>query len=304
MRNAEKRILLASPRGFCVGVERGVRILADAVNREKGTVYVLGEIVHNTVLLNRFKSLGAVFAEEIGEIPSGSAVIFPTHGVAPAVREKALAKNLKIIDAACPFVQQVHEEARRLKKQGYAIVLIGDPDHPEVIGVAGEAPDNIRVVRGEADLGRLCGIDGSRVSWLSQTTLDFEATQRTAELLREKYPSLRDPPRAGVCRAVSDRQKAVRNIAGECDLFIAVGSANSSNTNRLAEAALEAGAAKAIRADTPEELDGVDFSAVNTVGVSSGTSVSDAQLAGVISYLKKNGYDRIEERSILDNCRN
>jgi 4-hydroxy-3-methylbut-2-enyl diphosphate reductase len=291
----EKRILKASPRGFCKGVERGIKILEDTIRQEKGTVYVRKEIVHNTALVDHFKSLGAVFADEIDEIPNDSVVIFSTHGVAPSVREKAAEKNLKVIDATCPLVTKIHEEAIKFKNQGYTIILIGIPGHPEVIGTAAEAPDNIRVIRDERDFDNLTGIDGSRVAWLSQTTLNFSVTKHIAERLREKFPLLQDPPQSCICYATRNRQAAVKFIADKCDLFIVVGSEKSSNTQRLAEVASESGAKQAFRIDTPEELHGVDFSAVFTIGISSGVSVADNQLRDVIAYLEGIGFNDTEE---------
>jgi len=292
----EKRIIIkAFPRGFCSGVKRGIEILEDTIKREEGTVYVRREIVHNTLLVNHFKSLGAVFVEEIDEIQDGSVVVFSTHGVAPSVRKKAMEKNLKIIDATCPLVTKVHNEAIKFKNQGYTIVLIGIPDHPEVIGTAGEAPDNIIVIRDERDFYKLDGIDGSRIAWLSQTTLNADETKKTAERLREKFPLLHDPLQDSICYATKERQLAVRNIAGKCDLFITVGSKNSSNSQRLADVALESGAKQSILVDAPEELNDIDFSSANIIGISSGVSVTEDQLTGVITYLEKIGYNNSEE---------
>ena len=298
MQNEEKRVLLASPRGFCIGVERGINMLKDAIQKEQSPIYVRKEIVHNTVLIDYFKSLGVVFVDEVDEIPNGSVVVFSTHGVAPSVREKAREKNLKVIDATCPLVTKVHNEAIRFSELNYSIILVGDANHPEVIGVAAEAPNNIQVIRDENDFEKITGIDDSRIAWLSQTTLNFDDTQKIVGRLREKYPALQDPPQSDICYATRNRQIAARAIAEECDLFIAVGSKNSSNTNRLAEVASEAGANKAVRVDKPEELDNVDYSSVKTIGVSSGVSVTEEQLMGIIARLKEKGYGRIEERAI------
>lgn len=292
----EKRILLASPRGFCFGVERAVRMLEDAIRREPGTVYVRQEIVHNTALVERFKALGAVVVDEVDQVPEGGVVVFSAHGVPPSVREQAARRRLRVVDTTCPMVDRVHREAVRLRERGYTIVLIGRAGHKEVLGIMGEAPEHIRFIQDESGVDGLCGIDGAHVAWLSQTTLNVDETMRIVRRLREKYPLLLDPPHACICRATRDRQLAVRSIAGACDLFVVVGSAASSNTQRLAEVALSAGAARAVRVDEPEELDGVDFSAVWTVGVSSGVSAADGQLARVLSYLKKLGFADVEER--------
>jgi 4-hydroxy-3-methylbut-2-enyl diphosphate reductase len=295
----EKRIIKAYPRGFCKGVERGIKMLEDSIRQEKGTVYVRGKIVHNTLLVNRFLSLGAVFTEELDEVPDGSTVVFSTHGVPPSVRYTAAEKNLKIIDATCPLVTKVHEAAAEFKNQGYTIVLIGIPDHPEVIGTAAEAPDNIRVISDERDFDSLGEIDGSRVAWLSQTTLNADETAGTVERLREKFPLLKDPPHSCICYATKERQAAVRSIADKCDLFIAVGSEKSSNTQRLAEVASESGAKQALRVDTPSELNIIDFTSVNIIGITSGVSVTEEQLAGVAEYLGELGYKGARPKIIV-----
>lgn len=289
----EKRILLASPRGFCLGVKRAVAMLEEAVGKEK--VYVRGEIVHNKVLVERFRTLGAVSVGEVDEVPEGGTVVFSAHGVAPSVRERAAERELKVIDTTCPLVEKVHKEAARLGGAGYTVILIGEAGHSEVIGIAGEAPDNIRVIQSETDID---GIDAenSRIAWLSQTTLNEERVREVAERLRSKFPLILEPSGSCVCYATRNRRFAVKSIAGECDLFVVVGSANSSNTSRLAEAAYTAGAREVIRADGPEELYGVDFSGVGTVGVSSGVSVENRQLESVVAYLKNKGYTRVEER--------
>jgi len=282
-----KRILLATPRGFCMGVARGLRMLDDAVAQAQGTVYVRGEIVHNTVLVKQYKARGVVFVKEIDAVPEGGLVVFSTHGVAPRVRENAAKKGLTIVDATCPLVAKVHDEAVRFRDAGYSIVLIGDARHPEIIGVVGEAPEHIHVIRDERDFDKLAGIDESRVAWLSQTTLNVDDTQQIMEKLREKFPLLQDPAQASICYATTERQRAVRQIAPECDLFIVVGSAQSNNANKLVEVALQAGARRAVRVDAPEELDGVDFSDINTVGVTAGASVAEAQVESVVDYLEK-----------------
>jgi len=291
----KKRILLASPRGFCAGVERGIKILEDTI-REKSPVYVLNEIVHNVFLLSHFKSKGVVFVDALDEVPPGSTVVFSTHGVAPSVRKKAEGRNLKVIDATCPLVTKVHEQAIQFKNQGYTIILIGMPNHPEIIGTAAEAPDNTMVIQDERDFDKLDEIDGSQVAWLSQTTLNVDVTNRIVERLREKFPQLQDPPQSCICYATKNRQHAVKNIAHECDLFIAVGSKNSSNTVRLAEVADDAGATQVLRIDNPEELNGVDFSSIKTIGITSGSSVANEQLMRIIAHLDEIGYDSVEER--------
>ena len=292
----EKRILLASPRGFCMGVERAIKILEDTISRESGTIYVRKEIVHNDNLVEHFKSLGVVIVDEVDDVPEGCVVVFSAHGVAPSVREKAKARNLKIVDTTCPLVTKVHNEAIRFKEQGYTIILVGETGHKEVIGVMGEAPDNIRLIHSDKDIDNLTGIDSSRVAWLSQTTLNVDETLKIVEKLRNKYPLIQDPPKSDICYATRNRQLAVRKIANKCDLFIVVGSKTSSNTKRLAEVASESETTEVVRIDEPEELISVDFTSVQTVGVSSGVSVTNEQFMRIIEHLKKTGYTHMEER--------
>jgi len=292
----EKRILLASPRGFCTGVERAIKMLEDTISRESGAIYVRKEIVHNDNLVEHFKSLGVVIVDEVDAVPEGCVVVFSAHGVAPSVRENAKVRHLKIVDTTCPLVTKVHNEAIRFKEKGYTIILIGEAGHKEIIGVMGEAPDNIRFIQNEKDVDNLNGIDSSRVAWLSQTTLNVDETLKIVERLRERYPLIQDPPQSDICYATRNRQLAVRNIANECDLFIVVGSKTSSNTKRLAEVASESKTTEVVRIDEPEELISVDFSSVQTVGISSGVSVTNKQLMRIIAYLKKKGYTYMEER--------
>jgi len=285
----EKRILLASPRGFCAGVRNAVAMLEEAV--KSGKVYVRGEIVHNKALAEQFATAGAVQVGEVGEVPEGGTVVFSAHGVAPSVREQAKARNLKIIDATCPFVTKVHEEAKRLSEAGCTIILIGDSAHDEVIGIVGEAPDNITVIQSEEDVDGLAA--NGKIAWLSQTTLNADTVSAIAGRLRAKFPQIAEPPlESRVCGASRNRQEAVKRIAGECDLFAAVGSANSSNTLRLVEAAYSAGAAKAVRVDNPADLDGIDLASVYTVGITSGVSVADEQFESVVAYFEEKGYTR------------
>jgi 4-hydroxy-3-methylbut-2-enyl diphosphate reductase len=302
MRNVEKRLLLASPRGFCMGVERAIKMLEDTINRENGTIYVRKEIVHNDALVEHFKSLGVVIVDEVDDVPEGCVVVFSAHGVAPSVREKAKSRNLKVVDTTCPLVTKVHNEAIRFKEQDYTIILIGETGHKEMIGVIGEAPDNIRFINSEKDFDSLGGIDGTRVAWLSQTTLNVDDTQKIVEKLRGIFPLIQGPPKSDICYATRNRQLAVKNIASECNLFVVIGSPNSSNTKRLAEVATEAGANNVVQIDEPEELLNMDFSSIITIGVTCGVSVADEQWLRIIKYLKGLGYSNEEERiAVVEN---
>jgi len=236
--------------------------------------------------------------DEVDQVPEGSVVVFSAHGVSPTVRQRAEERRLRVIDTTCPLVEKTHREARRFRDEGFTILLIGQPGHPEVVGIMGEAPGQVRVIHSAGDVDALAGIDGSRVAWLSQTTMNVDETMRIAARLRERYPLIQSPPQGDICRATRDRQAAVGSIARECDLFIVVGSETSANTRELAAAA--ARYVKAIRVDEPEELERVDFTPVTTVGVSSGASVTEEQLARTMDRLCRLGYTKVEERSVLE----
>lgn len=289
----ERRILVANPHGFCRGVAKAISTLRTTLEQESKTgktVYVRKEIVHNTALVEDFKAKGAVIVSEVDDVPEGSIVVFSAHGVAPSVREKALARNLHVVDTTCDLVTKVHEAAVRYASKGYTIILIGEPGHKEMIGVIGEAPDNIRFIHNELDIDDLSDIDTSRLVWLSQTTLNVDETKKIVECLRRKFPNLENPSDDCICYATKNHQLAVKNIASECDLFVIVGSQNSSNTKRLVEVAIESGAKRAIWVDEPNELNSIDFSTIYTVGITSGVSVTEEQLTRTREYLENIGY--------------
>jgi 4-hydroxy-3-methylbut-2-enyl diphosphate reductase len=237
-----KRVLLAKPRGYCAGVDRAVQTVEHALDLYGAPVYVRKQIVHNLHVVQSLEARGAIFVEENDEVPEGSIVVFSAHGVAPEVHEQAAARNLKAIDATCPLVTKVHNEARRFAAEDYDIVLIGHEGHEEVIGTTGEAPEHIRLVDGPADVARVEVRDPDRVVWLSQTTLSVDETMQTVEALQQKYPSLQSPPSDDICYATQNRQAAVKAIAPQVELFLVVGSANSSNSVRMVEVAKAAGA--------------------------------------------------------------
>lgn len=289
----ERQILVANPHGFCRGVSKAISMLENTLEQESktgNTVFVRKEIVHNTALVEDFKAKGAVIVNEVDDVPEGGIVVFSAHGVAPGVREKALARNLHVVDTTCDLVTKVHEAAVRYASKGYTIILIGEPGHKEVIGVMGEAPANIRFIHNEYDIDSLSGIDTSRLVWLSQTTLNVDETEKIVECLRRKFPTLENPSGDCICYATKNHQLAVKNIASKCDLFVIVGSQNSSNTKRLVEVAIESGAKRAIRIDDPNELSGVDFSDIYTIGITSGVSVTEEQLVRTRDYLENIGY--------------
>ena len=257
-------------------------------------VYVRKQIVHNSHVVASLERRGAVFVDETEEVPEGAVVVFSAHGVAPVVHEEAARRSLRTIDATCPLVTKVHAEARRFDREDYDILLIGHEGHEEVIGTSGEAPDHITLVDGPADVAKVEVRDPSKVVWLSQTTLSVDETLETVDAIRERFPQLLDPPSDDICYATQNRQLAVKEIAHDADLVIVVGSANSSNSVRLAEVALEAGARSAHRVDDAAEIDEAWLEGVDKVSVTSGASVPEALVEGVLSYLAEKGYPDAE----------
>ena len=258
-------------------------------------VYVRKQIVHNTHVVRSLEQRGAVFVEETEEVPEGAVVVFSAHGVAPQVRDDAKERNLRTIDATCPLVTKVHSEARRFAAQGYDILLIGHDGHEEVVGTAGEAPASIHLVDGPAESDSVQVRDPEKVAWLSQTTLSVDETKETVTALRERFPNLLDPPSDDICYATQNRQTAVKQISADCDLLIVVGSANSSNSVRLVEVALDAGARASYLVDDASAVDLAWLDGVTTVGVTSGASVPEDLVTGVLGKLAENGFGDVEE---------
>ena len=283
-------VLLADPRGYCAGVDRAVITVEKALDLYGAPVYVRKQIVHNKHVVNTLAERGAVFVEELDEVPEGATVVFSAHGVSPMVHEQAAERGLKTIDATCPLVTKVHHEARRFAAEDYRILLIGHAGHEEVEGTAGEAPEHITLVESPDDVDALEFPEGTRLSWLSQTTLSVDETMETVRRLREKFPQLEDPPSDDICSATQNRQVAVKEIAKNADLVIVVGSSNSSNSVRLVEVALEAGASASYRIDDVSELQEEWLDGVETVGVTSGASVPDDLVQDVLTYLAEHGH--------------
>jgi len=292
---SSRRVLLAAPRGYCAGVDRAVITVEKALDLYGPPVYVRKQIVHNRHVVETLEERGAIFVEELDEVPEGARVIFSAHGVSPAVHEDAARRQLLTIDATCPLVTKVHHEARRFAADDYDILLIGHEGHEEVEGTAGEAPDHVRLVDGPGGVDGIEVRDPAKVAWLSQTTLSVDETLETVGKLRERFPLLLDPPSDDICYATQNRQVAVKEIAEQCELVIVVGSGNSSNSVRLVEVALEAGAAAAHRVDNARELDERWLDGVSTVGVTSGASVPEELVAGVLAWLTERGYPAAEE---------
>ncbi len=300
----DKRVVLAAPRGYCAGVDRAVITVEKALERYGAPVYVRKQIVHNKHVVEDLEERGAIFVDELESVPEGSTVVFSAHGVSPAVHAEAKDRSLKTIDATCPLVTKVHAEAKRFAREGLEIMLIGHAGHEEVEGTTGEAPEHITLVESPADVDQLAVQDPSRVAWLSQTTLSVDETLQTVDRLRTKFPQLIDPPSDDICYATSNRQLAIKQIAAHSDLVIVVGSANSSNSVRLVEVALEAGAKAAHRVDNAGEISEDWLTGVASVGVTSGASVPDPLVAGVLDFLVERGYpaaveERLTEESLV-----
>jgi 4-hydroxy-3-methylbut-2-en-1-yl diphosphate reductase len=290
-----RRVLLAKPRGYCAGVDRAVQTVEKALERYGAPVYVRKQIVHNTHVVRGLEQRGAVFVDEAEEVPEGSVIVFSAHGVAPQVRQEAAQRGLHTIDATCPLVTKVHSEAKRFAAQGYDILLIGHRGHEEVVGTTGEAPDRIHLVDGPEGGADVPIRDPAKVAWLSQTTLSVDETSETVAALRERFPQLLDPPSDDICYATQNRQAAVKRIAAEADLVIVVGSGNSSNSVRLVEVALDAGASAAYLIEDASAIDQAWLDGVETVGVTSGASVPDDLVSGVLERLADIGFDTLEE---------
>ena len=297
-----KRVLLAAPRGYCAGVDRAVIAVEKALEIYGAPVYVRKEIVHNRHVVDTLRERGAVFVNEVDEVPVGARLVFSAHGVSPTVRAAANARELQTIDATCPLVSKVHKEAIRFAREDYDILLIGHTGHEEVEGTAGEAPDHIQVVNSSDDVAGLKVRDPAKVVWLSQTTLSVDETSETVCLLREHFPALQDPPSDDICYATQNRQEAVKQIAPECDVVIVVGSANSSNSVRLVEVAKRAGAGAAYRVDWAREIDPAWLENATTVGVTSGASVPEILVKDVVAALRSHGFDQVDEkRTVTEN---
>jgi 4-hydroxy-3-methylbut-2-enyl diphosphate reductase len=287
---ADRAVLLAAPRGYCAGVDRAVVTVEKALDLYGAPVYVRKQIVHNKHVVADLQARGAVFVEELDEVPEGATVVFSAHGVSPMVHAQAEERGLKTIDATCPLVTKVHHEAKRFAGEDYDILLIGHEGHEEVEGTAGEAPDHIQLVQSPGDVDGIVVRDPAKVAWLSQTTLSVDETLETVAAIRKRFPELLDPPSDDICYATQNRQLAVKEIARDADLVIVVGSGNSSNSVRLVEVALEAGARSSYRVDDASEIDEAWLDGVRTVSVTSGASVPEELVDGVLSFLAERGY--------------
>jgi 4-hydroxy-3-methylbut-2-en-1-yl diphosphate reductase len=292
---SHRRVLLAKPRGYCAGVDRAVQAVEMALDRFGPPVYVRRQIVHNTHVVSQLEQRGAVFVAEVDEVPPGAVVVFSAHGIAPEVRRDAEARGLRAIDATCPLVTKVHNEARRFAAKDYDILLVGHAGHEEVVGTAGEAPSRVRLVDGADQVAEVEVTDPDRVVWLSQTTLSVDETAETVIALRERFPALLDPPSDDICYATQNRQAAVKVIAARSDLVLVVGSPNSSNSVRLVEVARDYGAPAAYLVDDAGEVEERWLGGVSTIGVTSGASVPEELVTSVLGKLAEHGFADVEE---------
>jgi 4-hydroxy-3-methylbut-2-enyl diphosphate reductase len=290
-----KRVLVAKPRGYCAGVDRAVLTVEKALELYGPPVYVRKQIVHNAHVVRTLEAQGAVFVEETGEVPADATVVFSAHGVAPTVHAEAKALRLRTIDATCPLVSKVHMEAKRFAADDLDIVLIGHEGHEEVVGTTGQAPEHMHLVDGIEEAEAVEVRDPAKVAYLSQTTLSVDETNVTVDALRKRFPLLQGPPSADICYATQNRQVAVKEIAAASDLVLVVGSRNSSNSVRLVEVALDAGARSAYLVDDASEIDPAWLEGVRTVGLTSGASVPEDLVQGVLAHLADRGYVDVQE---------
>jgi 4-hydroxy-3-methylbut-2-enyl diphosphate reductase len=290
-----KRVLLAAPRGYCAGVDRAVVAVEKALEKFGAPVYVRKQIVHNIHVVSQLERRGAIFVDDVAEVPSGAHVVFSAHGVAPSVVQAAAERELDAIDATCPLVTKVHREATRFARDDYEILLIGHRGHEEVDGTMGHAPGRTILVGSPEDVADVVVANPDHVVWLSQTTLSVDETMETVRLLRERFPNLQDPPSDDICYATQNRQVAIKKVAEQADLVIVVGSANSSNTVRLVDVALENGAKAAYRVDYASEIAQEWLDGVETVGVTSGASVPEVLVQEVLDDLADAGYSDVEQ---------
>jgi 4-hydroxy-3-methylbut-2-enyl diphosphate reductase len=288
-------VLLAAPRGFCAGVDRAIAAVERAIEIFGPPVYVRRNIVHNEHVVAALRDRGAVFVAEVDEAPAGAVIVLAAHGVSPAVRRRAAERGRRTVDATCPLVAKVHHEVTRFVRDGYDILLIGQPGHDEIVGTLGEAPDRVHVVPGPDDAGRVAVNDPTKVVWLSQTTLSLDEVAVTVAGLRRRFPLLADPPSDDICYAAQNRQNGVKQIAADADLVLVVGSATSHNTTRLVDVALAAGAPAARLVGAADSLDPGWLDGVTTVGLTAGASAPEALVRGVLDRLATLGFTNVVE---------
>lgn len=296
---SEKKIYLLKPRGFCAGVVRAIDVVKIALDLYGPPVYVRKEIVHNKHVVDELRESGAIFVEEVSEVPSGARAIFSAHGVAPEVRREARQRRLEVIDATCPLVTKVHLEAVRFARDGYSIVLIGHANHDEVIGTLGEVPDRTYLVETVEDVDALTLPDPTRVRYLTQTTLSLDETRDIVLRLKERFPLIEGPPAQDICYATENRQMAVKGVAAHCDLLLVVGSQNSSNSKRLVEVSENAGV-RAYLVNDCDEVDTAWFGGVRNVAVTAGASAPEHLVEELVGFLRGHGFRQLEEVELVE----
>ena len=296
------KIILANPRGFCAGVDRAISIVELALEIHGAPIYVRHEVVHNRFVVNGLRERGAIFVEELSEVPDGAIVIFSAHGVSQAVRQEAKERNLKVFDATCPLVTKVHMQVARASRKGTKAILIGHKGHPEVAGTMGQYSNDdggIYLIESVEDIARLPVEQNDELTFMTQTTLSLDDTAETIAALKEKYPAIQGPHKNDICYATTNRQEAVRELAKQSDLVLVVGSKNSSNSNRLAELASRMGV-KSQLLDDPSDIRADWFDGVQTIGVTAGASAPEELVQSVISRLKEFGVTTVEELKGLE----
>jgi 4-hydroxy-3-methylbut-2-en-1-yl diphosphate reductase len=296
---APRKLLLASPRGYCAGVDRAVDTVERALDHFGAPVYVRKEIVHNGHVVRDLSERGAVFVEDEREVPENGVVVLSAHGVAPEVYRHCLERGLRTIDATCPLVTKVHTEAKRYAASGYTIVLIGHEGHEEVVGTMGEAPESIRLIGSVEEIADLEIDDPTRVAYITQTTLSVDETLVIIAALRERFPQIVGPKRDDICYATQNRQNAVKQLAGEVDLVLVIGSRNSSNSNRLVDVTRELGV-PAYLIDDETTIDPAWLEGVETVGITSGASAPEWLVERVISYFRGIGVQQVDSHELVD----
>jgi 4-hydroxy-3-methylbut-2-enyl diphosphate reductase len=293
-----EKILLASPRGYCAGVDRAVQTVERALELYGAPVYVRKEIVHNKHVVQQLRERGAIFVESESEVPEGSTAVFSAHGVAPSVHENAAVRELRVIDATCPLVTKVHVEAKKFAAEDYTIVMIGHEGHEEVEGTMGEAPDKIVLVQSEEDVAALEVPDPTRLAYISQTTLSVDETRSIILALREKFPAIVGPRTDDICYATTNRQSAVKELARECDLVLVIGSRNSSNSNRLVEVARECGAASHL-IDNEGQVQEEWLEGMRVVGITSGASAPEELVVRLVEFFRARGTSDVQELEVI-----
>ncbi len=293
------KIILAAPRGFCAGVNMAIQSLELTLKKFGPPVYVYHEIVHNQYVVNTFREQGAVFIDSIDEAPEGSVLLFSAHGVSPEIRQAARARNLHALDATCPLVTKVHLEAIKYAKAGYTIILIGHEGHDEVLGTMGEAPEAIVLVEDEKGVDALEFAPGTKLAYLTQTTLSVDDANRVIRRLRERFPEINSPPKDDICYATQNRQEAVRLLSPDVDIVLVLGSQNSSNSQRLRELAIEQGK-RAYLVDGPQDLDATQFHDAQSVLITAGASAPESVVQATVDWLVTKFNGVIESQSIRE----